>query len=182
MSESINKKSRWGFKLMTLTYRITDFFKPNPGRKLEIFGISEGDVVLDYGCGPGRYVKKASRLVGQNGLVYAADIHELAIEAVKDKISRYNLENVEPVLINGYDSGLESGSVDLAYALDMFHQVKNHKRMLSELHRVLKSKGVFILEDGHQPRKETVRKVRDSGLWEIADKTDDFLLCQAIDS
>ena len=95
------------FRLLDQSYTITDFFGLDMIRKLEDFGIQEGDVVVDYGCGPGRYMKKASELVGEEGLVYAADIHNLAIEKVQNLISKHQLTNVEPVLVHGYDSGLD---------------------------------------------------------------------------
>ncbi len=37
--------------------------------------------VIDYGCGTGRCLKKASGQVGDRGAVYAVDIHELAIKS-----------------------------------------------------------------------------------------------------
>jgi len=40
----------------------------------------KGMTVVDYGCGPGRYSIKFAEIVGNQGLVYAVDIHELAIE------------------------------------------------------------------------------------------------------
>ena len=85
-----------GFRMMVLTYRISDLFK-QPGEILEEFDIAEGDTVVDYGCGPGRYLKTASELVGEEGKVYAADIHELALEYIKEEIRQNNLQNVQTV-------------------------------------------------------------------------------------
>jgi len=164
--------------LLTWTYKVVDFFYPKTVDKLDDFGIQKGDVVVDYGCGPGRYVRKASELVGAEGLVYAADIHELAIEAVQKEIVRHRLENVEPVLINGYDSGLDSGCADMVYALDMFHHVGASNRFLAELNRILKRDGVLILEDGHQSREKTLRKVKDSGFWDIESESKGHLRCR----
>ena len=75
--------------------------------------------VVDYGCGPGRYAMRFSKLVGDNGKVYAIDIHELAIEAVKKKMKKYNLRNVEPVLAKGYHSGIPDHVADRVAAIDM---------------------------------------------------------------
>lgn len=47
-------------------------------KRLEDLGILLSDFVIDYGCGPGMYVAKAARMVGENGYVYAMDIHPLA--------------------------------------------------------------------------------------------------------
>lgn len=76
-----------GFKMMVWTFKIGDIFNP-PGDILDEFNISEGDIVVDYGCGPGRYLKKASELVGDNGRVYAVDILEIALEYAEKEIKK----------------------------------------------------------------------------------------------
>ena len=156
---------------------MTDLLTPGFATKLEGFGINKGDVVVDYGCGPGRYLEKASELVGKDGLVYAADVNKIAIEEVQGLIARQGLTNVEPVLINGYDSGLESDCADVIYALDMFHAVEKPERFLAELERILKRTGGLILEDGHQPREDSKKKVNSSRLWNIEAETEDYLVC-----
>ena len=172
------RMSNLGFHLMTWTYRLVDFFVPGMTDKLEEFGIKKGDIVVDYGCGPGRYVKKASELVGKEGLVYAADIHSLAIEKVKKLIRRNQLTNVEPVLINGYDSGLDDNSADVIYALDMFHHVARPEKFFSELSRIIKQNGTLFLEDGHQSRKDTLKKLERSNLWSLEKEKNSYIICR----
>ena len=72
----------WGFRLMSLTFDLIDLVRPSIDRRVAAFGIRAGMMVVDYGCGPGRYTTRFARLVGEQGQVYAVDIHELAIEAV----------------------------------------------------------------------------------------------------
>ena len=69
----------WAFKSMAFIFNVTDLFK-SPDNKLKPFDIRKGQTVIDYGCGTGRYLPGASALVGENGLIYAVDIHELAIK------------------------------------------------------------------------------------------------------
>ena len=57
----------------------SDIFKSTE-HKLDPFNIQKGQTVVDYGSGTGRYLRKASELVGENGWVYAVDIQELAID------------------------------------------------------------------------------------------------------
>jgi len=98
-NRNAEKMSDISFRGMTFLFNIIDFIYfiyPYIGRRISKFGIKEGMTVVDYGCGPGRYTVKFAELVGENGKVYAVDIHELAIEAVKKKISMNNLSNIEP--------------------------------------------------------------------------------------
>jgi len=133
---------------------------------------------VDYGCGPGRYAVKFAELVGEKGIVYAVDIHELAIEAVKEKIRRDNLRNIEPVLIQGYDSTLPDALADVVCALGMFFIIKKPTEFLAELKRIVKSDGTLVIDDGHQPRSVTKEKILNSGLWDIVEETRDHLKCK----
>ena len=88
------KMSNTSFRMMSWTFKVIDFFYPYIKKRVKKFGIGEGITVVDYGCGTGRYSKEFARLVGEKGKVYAVDIHELAIEAVKREIEKMGLRNV----------------------------------------------------------------------------------------
>src|SRR6056297_714934 len=118
------KMPNLGFKMMVWTYNLIDLIH-TPQKKMDRFEIQTGDVVVDYGCGPGRYVKKASQLVGQSGQVYAVDIHPLAIAYTSKLITKNNLQNVTPGLIENGIAPMEEHCADVVYALDMFHHVDN---------------------------------------------------------
>ena len=49
---------------------------------------------------------------------------------------------------------------------------------LGELKRIAKRDGVLIIDDGHQPREETKRKILESGHWAIWEETRDHLKCR----
>ena len=80
------------FRLMNCIFHIIDFIYPYIDKRVKKFGIKEGMTVVDYGCGPGRYTTRLAKLVGEKGKVFAIDIHELAIKAVKKKINRDHLK------------------------------------------------------------------------------------------
>lgn len=162
------------YKMMVWTYKIQDMFS-KPGDVLLRFEIKKGDTVVDYGCGPGRYIKKASELVGEKGKVIAADIHEIAIENVVRRIQRQTLKNVVPVLLGKNNEGVPESIADLVYALDMFHQVKDPVEFLSKIHRIIKENGFLYLEDGHQPREITLNKIAQSELWHVDSESDGYV-------
>jgi SAM-dependent methyltransferase len=154
------------FKGMVWAYRLVDLFR-DPGRKLGGFGIRRGDVVVDYGCGPGRYLRAAAALVGPEGRVYAADIHPLSAFHVDRVIARAGLNNVVRITIRDGRSAVPEGTADLVYALDMFHRVDDPAPFLAEIRRIVKPGGRLIIEDGHQPRGRTLAKLAQSPLWRI---------------
>ena len=167
------------FKLMSFIFKIIDVFYPFEER-ISNFGIKEGITVIDYGCGPGGYLKEVSRLVGEEGKVYAVDVHKLAIKSVKKRIEKYNLENVEPVLADRYSCDVDDHTADIIYALDMFHMIREPDPFLKELHRLLKKDGFLIIDDGHQSRDKTKTKINNSKLWNIAEESKDHLRCTPI--
>ena len=118
---STEKMPDKAFRMMEIAMKIDDFLLPFRIRKrVRKFGIESGMTVVDYGCGPGRYAVKFAELVGKEGKVYAVDIHELAIEAVRKRIAKHNIDNIEPGLIEGYNSTLPDNVADVVCAMDMF--------------------------------------------------------------
>jgi len=167
------------FRGMSFIFSIWEIFA-SPGKKLKKFGIKPGDTVIDYGCGPGSYLKEASLLAGDKGTVYAADIHELALKSVNRKIQKYNLKNVKPFLVKDYKCDIPDNTADVIYALDMFHMVKQSDLFLKELHRMLKKNGRLIIEDGHQPREQSRQKINITKLWKIIEETKGWLVCMSV--
>ncbi len=167
------------FRIMTLIFKVYDFFKPFD-RHIDDFGIQPGFTVVDYGCGPGRHVRRASELVGENGRVIATDIQRLAVQSVEKLVKKHNLVNVTVVQAGKTESAIPDNSADLIYAVDMFHMVSNPNAFLKELTRITKPNGILILEDGHQPRKSTLMKIRNSGCWEITEENKHHLQCKPI--
>jgi ubiquinone/menaquinone biosynthesis C-methylase UbiE len=174
------KMSDASFRLMALLFGILDFFYPYIDTRIQRFGRREGMTVVDYGCGPGRYTTRFSKMVGKTGKVFAVDIHELAIDSVKKKIARRGFTNIVPVLASEYDSTLPDGVADMVCALDMFFSIRIPTNFLAELKRITKSSGILVIDDGHQRRSTTKRKIADSGAWLIVEETKDHLKCKPL--
>ena len=172
------RMSNASFRLMNSIFRMVDAVWSYVDKRVARFGIGEGMTVVDYGCGPGRYTTRFARLVGENGKVFAIDIQELAIEAVKKKAQQAGLRNVEPILVSGYESTLADETADMVFALDMFFIIKNSSVFLAELRRITKKDGVLVIDDGHQRRSETKSSIVESGCWDIVEESKDHLRCK----
>ena len=173
----MDRMPNWAFKMMAFMFNVADLLK-SPNRRLDAFGIQKGQSVVDWGCGTGRYLKQASELVGEKGIVYAVDIHQLAIEAAANVANKYNLKNAYPVLTDGKTVNIPPQTADLIYALDMFHMVRDTNAFLKELCRITKPDGTLILEDGHQKRALANEKINNSGCWEIVAETKAYITCK----
>jgi len=168
------------FKMMAVFMWSADFFVNHSNKKFKTLGLKPGQTVVDYGCGPARYIRNASVAVGDKGKVIAVDIHPRAIDAVNEKIRKYGLKNVEPVLANGYSASVPGQSADVVYALDMFHMVEKPTLLLNEFYRMLKPDGILILEDGHQARIRTLQKIQAAGNFTIIGENRLHVKCKPV--
>jgi ubiquinone/menaquinone biosynthesis C-methylase UbiE len=170
------------FRMTVVFFDILDFFYPYIKKRVKKFGIKQGMTVVDYSCSLGSYTKEMAELVGRGGTVYAVDINRLAIEAVERKVAKYKLSNVrlilEPMLTTGYDSTLSNRLADMVCALGKLSIIKQPTAFFEELRRITKDDGTLIIDDDHQPRDVTRRKILDSGLWDILEETSDHLKCK----
>ncbi len=166
----------FAFRLMSFVFTIRDILLP-VGKRLDRFGIEKGFIVVDFGCGPGSYVERASQLVGGGGQVNAVDVHPLAIKSIKERARRKALENVVPVLSTGHPVAIDNHSADVIYALDMFHHIKDANGFLKELHRLLKPSGRLYIESGHQPPDDAKQKIVKSDYWVIIKEAGNMFEC-----
>ncbi len=170
-------RSRLAYHIMVAIYAVQDFIVKGQERALDGFGIAAGSTIVDYGCGPGRYLGTASRLAGPSGRVYAADISEVALRYAAARVARSALANVILLPIRDGRCAIPDACADLVYALDMFHAVRDPKAFLGEIRRFTRPGGTLILEDGHQPRAVTREKLLDAEGWRIKEETRWHLRC-----
>jgi len=109
--------------------------------------VKEGQTILDYGCGTGFFVIPAARIVGMRGKVYALDCFPHQLKIVEDRARKAGLTNIETILSDNR-TGLPDEIIDIVWMCDAFHEVKQRRAVLEELHRVLRRDGVLAIYDG----------------------------------
>ena len=172
--KGVDRMPGFAFLMMHLIFNIRDRFA-SVSSLLDEFGIEPGQTVVDYGCGPGSYIKRAVELTGPEGRVFALDIHELAVKAVAKRAARERLANVTPVLTECNKCSLADGIADVVYALDMFHMVSDPGGLMKELNRISKRSGFLFIDNGHQSRDEARSKIVDSGMWEMVEEKERYM-------
>jgi ubiquinone/menaquinone biosynthesis C-methylase UbiE len=107
-------------------------------------GIKKGQVVLDFGCGPGMYTTPAAKIVGEQGRVYALDKDKKALDELMQKAESAGLKNIRRMDTSGEPKiDLTDESVDVVLLFDVFHsyyfpQAGDRRRLLEEIYRILK--------------------------------------------
>ena len=156
------------FKGMTWLYKLTGLIW-NPQRHLKKVPLKKGMAVVDYGCGPGRYTLPVAKLVGPKGKVFAMDIQPLAVKMIKEKAAGESLTNIEAILVDSYDTGIQGSSIDLVLLLDTLHLIKDCQTLFQEIHRILKQDGLLFMDGGHMKISKAREIVEGSGLFSIVE-------------
>jgi ubiquinone/menaquinone biosynthesis C-methylase UbiE len=170
--------SDFGFKGMTVLFKIVDFFHPHVAKRVQLFGIGSGMTVVDYGCGPGRYTVEIARLVGDMGKVFAIDIKDNALKVVTQKAVSQHLHNIETKLATGYHSGIADSNADMVVAIDIFFGIQDPQAFLAELARISKDTATLVIDGGHISPKETRGLIEKTGLWPVIEQGKDFFKCK----
>jgi ubiquinone/menaquinone biosynthesis C-methylase UbiE len=113
--------------------------------------LRKGSRFLDMACGPGDYAIEAARILGDKGVVYAADLWPEALARLQGKAKAQNLENINAIVGDvSRRLPMEDATVDvclIATALHDFVREGVSSAALEEAVRVLKPGGsLAILE------------------------------------
>ena len=125
-----------------------------PGKIMDIMGIGEASIVADLGAGSGWFTIRLANRVGPNGRVYAEDVQKPMIQAIKVRVDRLGLKNVETVLGIDTDPRLPK-PVDAVLIVDAYHEAEEPVALLTNLVKSLKPMGrigiVDFKKDGGGP-------------------------------
>ncbi len=114
-----------------------------PDQIMDALGIADGSTVADIGAGAGWFTIILARRVGPNGTVYAEDVQRQMLEAIRRRVSREGLLNVQGRLGTSTDPRLPERAIDAILVVDMYSEVDVDDRVtfLRNLARALKPNG-----------------------------------------
>jgi len=147
----------------------------NPVRRLvhdpaAILGqfVTQGQTVVDIGCGLGYFSLALARLVGPRGKVIAVDLQPQMVQRARRRAQRQGLsDRIEFRTCASDQLGIETHA-DFVLAFWMVHEVSDPERLFEEVKSFLKPHGRFLIVEpkGHVPAarfNETVERVRSAG-------------------
>jgi ubiquinone/menaquinone biosynthesis C-methylase UbiE len=115
-----------------------------PDQIMDALQIGEDSVVADLGAGGGWFtVRLARRVRGKGGRVYAEDVQQPMIDAIKRRITREGLTNVHTVVGTQVDPKLPPNSLDAALMVDAYHEFEQPVTLLRALARAMKPTGLI---------------------------------------
>ncbi len=108
--------------------------------KSELSQLNDLGVLLELGCGNGRYTKS---LIDESTSILATDISEDMLRVAKYQLKEYS--NVVLRQADCYDTGLESEAFDTIFMANLIHVVAEPERAIKEANRLLKPNGRLVL-------------------------------------
>jgi len=137
---------------------------------LKRIGINKGGTVLDFGCRVGHYTIPAAKVVGNNGIVYAVDKEQQALNELQQKVARLNLKNIRIINTSGrIQIDLENDTIDVILFYDVlhYHEKKEREKLYAEAHRVLKPDGLLSVYPKHSLEDNPTMEFKNLSLNEI---------------
>lgn len=124
-------------------------------RLVPLLQLAPGMTVADVGAGLGAWSRRFAQWTGPSGHVYATDIGEVQLGALRALVAREGLSNVT-VLAGAADStNLPTGCCDAIMLRNVFHYVTEPEAMIRNLAASLKPDGRLAIVD-FPPRPNSV--------------------------
>ena len=127
----------------------SSFALVNPDLVFGEFRLGGGITFLDMGCGRGEYAIAASKIMGDEGCVYAVDLWEQGISSLRDEVAARGIKNLKPMVADvGRMISIEDNSVDICFMATVFHDLvlaDTADRAMAEVVRVLKKNGLLAI-------------------------------------
>ena len=162
-------QSNLAFRIMSFKFRFRDWQNP-PIKILQEAGVKAGMTVLDFGCGPGSFSIAAAQLAGPKGLVYAVDIHPLAVKSVQTAANEHGLRNIQTVFSVDLFK-IAKNSVDILLLYDILHYfLPEPAPVLVSLHDLLKPNGVLSVSDHHMQDTSIMSAITKDGYYSLAER------------
>jgi len=144
--EQLNKEkfNKWADTFDDKSLR-TAYLQDAQCKLLPLLDVKENVIFVDIGCGTGRALEEAAKLVNLKGLFYGVDLAEKMIEKARSNF--HGKHNFHFLQANAESIPLNDNFFDIIICTHSFHHYLNPDKALSQMHRLLKKNGrLYILD------------------------------------
>jgi len=117
------------------------------GGAAEKAGVREGEVCVDLGSGRGNDVLRLAENVGPNGFIYGVDVSQNMIKKAQATQKKLGITNAAFIESDLDAIPIASSTVDCVISNCTINHVVNKPEVWSEIYRILKPGGRFIISD-----------------------------------
>jgi len=155
MIKMVGKRALWPFILLSLVASPGPAQSRDAGRDkieqpdkvMEATGVKPGMVIGEIGAGQGYFTFWLSQGVGKSGKVYANDISGSALAAIERRCESEKVSNIETVLGALEDPRFPPASLDMAFMVNVFHDLERPVELLAGLLPAMKPGAPVVVMD-----------------------------------
>jgi len=114
---------------------------------VDAIGLRTGMAVADIGAGTGLLTTEIADRVGVRGQVYAVDIVPEFLDLIRSRAEAEGLRNVTVIQGEEKATGLDPGSIDLAFMCDTYHHLEFPQAYMRSLFLTLRPGATLVLVD-----------------------------------
>ena len=131
----------------------------NTSKLLQNMGIKAGDTLADIGAGSGYHVFKMAPMADE-GLVYAVDIQDEMLAALREKKEKGTSKNIEIIKGSEKSVNLPENSVDKVLMVDVYHEFNYPIAMIASIRKALRPDGkIYLIEYRGEDAKIPIKKL-----------------------
>ena len=118
----------------------------NIEKLIQNLNISPTDTIADIGAGSGYHVFRMAPLANK-GLIYAVDIQEEMLNAIRQQKEKTGQDNIKIVMGSEKNVNLPENSVDKILMVDVYHEFSYPVEMLESMRKALREDGeIYLIE------------------------------------
>ncbi len=160
-----------GFQGMSWLERSNREEEENTTKLLRNMAIEPGDTIADIGAGSGYHVFKMAPMA-HKGLIYAVDIQDEMLAALRDKKEAGDSKNISIIKGSEKSINLPENSVDKILMVDVYHEFNYPIAMIASVKKALRPDGKLYLieyrgEDDNIPIKELHKMTETQAIKEM---------------
>ncbi len=116
----------------------------NVSQAIDNMELQGDEVVADIGAGSGYYSFRIAKQL-LKGEVLAVDLQPEMLDFIKLRIKEDQIGNVKPIQAQENSPNLKENSIDMAFMVDVYHELAYPREVMEEIVAALKPNGRFIL-------------------------------------
>lgn len=117
--------------------------------------ITDGDSVIDYGCGMGFFSTAMAKIMGNSCKVISVDIQDKMLEILMKRAKKRGVaDRITPCKPNDMPNDMH-GKVSFCISSWVFHELPDQLEVASVIHEFLKPSGKFLLLE---PKRHVTEK------------------------
>ncbi len=119
-----------------------------PDEVIRKIRLGPGETVADIGAGTGYFAFPFADVVGKGGRVFAVDVQRDMLTHIDRKLSeRPGTTVIQPLEGEAEKTSMPSGSCDIVFMANLWHELDNYPAVLREARRLLRPGGRLAIVD-----------------------------------